>query len=157
MVLADVWASSHPLCLSGDLRGSQREEQHQNCLAGWWDFPCGPEVKIHLPIQGHEFDPWSREIPHASGQLSPCAVLCLVTQSGLTLCDPMDCSPPGSSVYGDSPGKNTGVGCHFLLQGIVPTQESNPGLLHCRQILYQLSYQGSPFHLMVLANVTLSS
>ena len=44
----------------------------------------------------------------------------------------------------DSPGKNTGVGCHFHLQGIVPTQESNPGLLHCRQILYRLSYKGSP-------------
>ena len=44
----------------------------------------------------------------------------------------------------DSPDKNTGVGCHSLLQGIFPTQESNLGLLHCRQILYQLSYQGSP-------------
>jgi len=56
----------------------------------------------------------------------------------------MDCSPPGSSVHGDSPGKNTGVGCHALLQRIFPTQGSNPGLPHCRQILYQLSYQGSP-------------
>ena len=118
-----------------------------------------------------------------------CAVLCLVAQSCLTLCDPMDCSPPGSSVHGDSPGKNTGVGCHALLQEIVPTQGSNPGssalqvdslplshqgsplglqysytevsslsflqgnfptqesnqgLLHCRWILYQLSYQGIP-------------
>ena len=44
----------------------------------------------------------------------PCV---LVTQSCLTLCDPMDCSPPGFSVHGDFPGKNTGVGCHFLLQG----------------------------------------
>ena len=42
----------------------------------------------------------------------------------------MDCSPPGSSVHGDSPGKNTGVGCHTLLQGIFPTQGSNPRLLH---------------------------
>ena len=42
----------------------------------------------------------------------------------------------------DSPGKNTGVGCHFLLQGIFLTQESNPGLLHCRRILYSLSHQG---------------
>ena len=39
-----------------------------------------------------------------------------------TLCDPMDYSPPGSSVHGDSPGKNTGVGCHVLLQGISPNQ-----------------------------------
>ena len=41
-------------------------------------------------------------------------------------------------------GKNTGVGFHFLLQGIFPTQGSNPGLLHCRQTLYCLSHQGSP-------------
>ena len=41
-------------------------------------------------------------------------------------------------------GKNTGVGCHFLLQGIFPTQGLNPGLLHCRQMLYHLSHQGSP-------------
>ena len=39
-----------------------------------------------------------------------CAVLCLVTQSCPTLCDPMDCSPPGSFIHGHSPGKNTGVG-----------------------------------------------
>ena len=138
----------------------------------------------------------------------------LVTQSCLTLCDPMDYTPPGSSVHGilqarilewiaipfsrgsswhrdqtrvsytagrfftiratskrkneteilvtqsdslqfhglgltkclcpwDSPGKNTGVGCHFLLQGIVPTQGSNPGLLHCRQTLSRQSCQGN--------------
>ena len=46
-----------------------------------------------------------------------------------------------SSVHGISPGKNTGAGCHFLLQGIFPTQGSNPGLLHCRQMLYHLSYE----------------
>ena len=44
----------------------------------------------------------------------------------------------------DSQGKNTGVGCHFLLQGIFQTQGSNQGLLHCRQTLYQLNHQGSP-------------
>ena len=74
-------------------------------------------------------------------------VLCLVAESCPTLCDPMDCSPPGSSVHGDSPGKNTGVGCHALLQGTFPTQGSNPGLPHCRQILYCLSHQGiQPLH-----------
>ena len=45
----------------------------------------------------------------------------------------------------DSPGKNTGGGCHSLLQGIVPTQGQNPGLLHYRQILYCLSHRRSPF------------
>ena len=59
-------------------------------------------------------------------------------------CNPMDCSPPGSFVHGDSPGKNTGVGCHALPQGTFPTQESNRVLLHCRRILYRLSHQGSP-------------
>ena len=43
----------------------------------------------------------------------------------------------------DFPGKGTGVGCHFLLQGIFPTQGSNLGLPHCRQTLYHLSHQGS--------------
>ena len=69
---------------------------------------------------------------------------CLVTQSCPTLCNPMDCSPPGSSALGDSPGKNTEVGCHFLLQQIFLTQGLNPDLPHCRQILYHLSYPGSP-------------
>ena len=45
----------------------------------------------------------------------------------------------------DFQGKTTGVGCHFLLQGIFPTQGLNPGLSHCRQTLYHLSHQGSPY------------
>ena len=91
----------------------------------------------------------------------------------------MDCSPSGNSVHGDSPGRNTAVGCYALLHGIFqtevsriagrffteppgkpkntgvdslsllqkifPTQELNRGFLHCRWILYQLSYQGSPY------------
>ena len=71
-------------------------------------------------------------------------MLCLVAQWCLTLCDPMGCSPPGSSVHGDSPVKNTRVGCHALLQGLFPTQGSKPGVPCCRQILYHLSHQGSP-------------
>ena len=59
-------------------------------------------------------------------------MLHLVVQSCLTLYDPMDHSLPGSSVLGAYPGKNTGVSCHGLLQGIFPTQGSNPGLLRCR-------------------------
>ena len=55
--------------------------------------------------------------------------VCLVAQSCLILYNPMDCSPPGSSV-------------HAHLQGIFLTQGSNWGLLYCRQILYQLGYQG---------------
>ena len=52
---------------------------------------------------------------------------------------------PGSFVHGDSPDKNTGVSCQALLQGIFPNQGLNQVLLYCRQILYQLSYRGSPW------------
>ena len=69
--------------------------------------------------------------------------LCVsVTQSCPTLCNPMDCSPPGSSVQ-NSPGRNTGEGSLSLFQQIFLTQRSNPGLLHCRQILCHMSHQGS--------------
>ena len=118
--------------------------------------------------------------PEAVTTLLIGCVLCLVTQSCPTLCNPMGFSPPGSSVHGGSPGKNTGVSCHALhpgdlpnagiepkaptlqgdslpaeppgkpmntgvgnlslLQGIFLTRESNQGLLHCRCILYLLSY-----------------
>ena len=67
-------------------------------------------------------------------------MLCLVTQS--CLCNPMDCRPPGSSVHGDSAGKNTRVGCHALLQGIFPNP-GTPSLPHCMRILYPLSHPGS--------------
>ena len=73
-----------------------------------------------------------------------CSVLCLAAQSSPTLSDPMDCSLLGSSVHGDSPRKNTGVGYHALFQEIVPTQGSNPASPHCRQILYHLRHHGSP-------------
>ena len=79
-------------------------------------------------------------------------MLSLVTQSYLTLCNPMDYSPPGSSVQSDSPGKNTGKCCHALLQRIFPTEVLNEGLLHYKRILYHLSHQGSPLDTMYVLN-----
>ena len=70
------------------------------------------------------------------------------SSSSKTLCDPMDWSLPGSSVHGDSPGKNTGMGCPALLQGIFPTQGLNLNLLHCRHVHYRMSHQGSLFSTM---------
>ena len=104
--------------------------------------PVSLDLKIHTP--GCRFS----SVPHCC---------CLVTQWCLTLCDPMDCSPPGSSVHGDSPGRNTGMGCHFLLQGIFPTQGLNLYLLNCLQILYQLSHQGSPWSSLVIVMFCLDS
>ena len=72
---------------------------------------------------------------------------CLIVQSCPILCNPMDYSPPGSSVHGGSPGKNTGVGCHALLQGIFPTQGLNPCLLcflHCQMDSLPLAPPGKP-------------
>ena len=63
-----------------------------------------------------------------------------VAQSCPTLCNSMVCP-------WNLPGKNTGVGCHSPLQGIFLTQGSKPSLLHCRQILYHLSYGEFPEHL----------
>ena len=79
--------------------------------------------------------------------LMPISTMCvgvcvcvLVTQLCPTVCDPKD--PSGSSVH--SAGKNTGVGCHSLLQEIFPTQGLNSGGLRCRQIFCHLNHQGSP-------------
>ena len=62
-----------------------------------------------------------------------------LSQSSLTPCNPHGLYSPWNS-----PGQNTAVGSLSLLQGIFPTQGSNPGLLQCRRILYQLSHKGSP-------------
>ena len=81
---------------------------------------------------------------HWNHSFNMCAKL---LQSCPTLCDAMDCSPPGSSVHGDSPGKNTRVGCHALFQGIFPTQGSNPHLLcllHWQSGSFPLVPLGSP-------------
>ena len=67
----------------------------------------------------------------------------LATRSCPSVCNPMDYSQPSSSVHVHSPGKNTRVGCHSLLQGIFLTPGSNMGLLHCRQMIYHLSHLGS--------------
>ena len=61
-------------------------------------------------------------------------------QSHPNLCDPTDCSLLGFLCPWDFPGKSTGVGCHFLLQGIFPTQGLNPGFWHCRHTLHPLSH-----------------
>ena len=77
---------------------------------------------------------------------------CSVSKSCLTLCNPMDSSPPGSSVHGISHLENTGVGCHFLFQGTFPTRGVNPHLLHllhCRWNLYRWAIGDSTIYIHV--------
>ena len=69
------------------------------------------------------------------------SISCSVVSDSL---QPFNCSPPGSSVNGISQARILELSCHPLLQGTFPTQGSNPGLLHCKQILYQLSCLGNP-------------
>ena len=68
------------------------------------------------------------------------SAVCLVAQARLTLCDPVDCSPPGSSYLWGFSRQEYWSGLPCPPQGDPP----NPGLLHCRQILFHLSHQGSP-------------
>ena len=96
-----------------------------------------PSIRVFSNESAHHIR-WPKTIRR------PCS---LVTQSCSTLCNPVDCSPPGSSVLGDSPGKNSGVSCHALLQGIFLTQGLNLHLLCllcCRWVLHPLSDWGSP-------------
>ena len=78
-----------------------------------------------------------------------CVCVCVFAytcaESCLTLCSPMDCSSLWLLCPWDSPGKNTGVGCHFLLQGIFPTWESNLRLLHWEGGSLPLCHLGSSF------------
>ena len=79
----------------------------------------------------------------------------LVTQLCLTLCDPMDCSPPGSSVHGDSPGKNTGVGWHALLQGEYGIGIQNFGLkfiVFCYLVFDNCNRQKRYFTIISISN-----
>ena len=82
------------------------------------------------------------------GHISGVCLCAQSLQSCLTLCDPKDCQPPRLPYPQDSPGKNTGVGCHALLQGIFLTQGSNPCLLCLcihRQVIYHQHQLGSTY------------
>ena len=111
---------------------------------------CSPTVTLGKPLSypGPQFPPLSTGIALDTSQNSASKMQemsCLPSQKlllfkfvvvGYSLsrvrlfCDPMDFSSPGSSVHGIFPGKNTGVGCHFFLQEIFPTEGSNLCLLH---------------------------
>ena len=119
---------------------------------GVQDPPPAYSLRFPKKIRVHcKPTPPGHRSPHSSWTPAPSVPLCcccLVAQLCPTLCDPRDCSPPGSSVRGDSPVKNTGVGCHSLLQVIFPTQGSNPGLLEHRLVdSLPLSHLGIPIAL----------
>ena len=131
---------------------SQSCPENQKDMCGMAESLCCPPEAITTLLIGYTLIQNKKLKKY---QYKSDSQLCLVAQLCLTLCDLMDCSPPGSSVHGNSPGKNTGVGCHALFQRIVPTQGLNPGPLHCRRILYHLSHRGSPEALLCNTNCKL--
>ena len=118
-----------------------------------WIQPFGPRCEFHLvllcDLGQMTSTPWkkckTKSLPGLPTGVCVCVCVCvLVTHSYLTLCDPINCSPSGSSVHGILKARILGVSCHSLLQGIFPTQGLNLGPLHCRWILFCLNHQGSP-------------
>ena len=93
----------------------------------WWTGKPGMLQSMRLQRVGHD---WETELTESL--------------SRIWLLQHHELKPARRLCPWDSLGKNTGVGCHFLLQGIFLTQGSNLGLLNCRKILYRLSYEGSP-------------
>ena len=113
--------------------------QHTTCLK----YPLASRQTFFDVLSNQVTFPLCFPTPLLSSLVScKCAKL---LQSCPTFWDSKGCGLPGSSVPGGSPGKNTEVGCHALLQGIFPTQGSSPGPPHCRQILYCLNHQRSPY------------
>ena len=108
--------------------------------------PLDSNNQAPLPMGFPQQEPWS-EMPFPSlGDIPDPGIkpTCPALAGGFFATEPPE-KPICTFLHPwDFPGKRTGVGCHFLLQRIFPTQELNPGLLHCRQTLYPLSHQGIP-------------
>ena len=94
-------------------------------------FKDTPKLQLHI-------EEISLRLFRDSKKIFSMKITVKATQSCPTLCDSMDCSLPGFSVHGILYARITEVGSFSLLQGIFPTQGSNPGFLHCNQILYYL-------------------
>ena len=119
--------SSRPAEMDPDVGTGHAEEGFLQGLTPRWLMPT--------PVKGRD-----------CGPLSFSCLKALVTQSRPTLCDPMDCSPLGSSVHGILQARTVEWVAISSSRGISLTQGSKPGLPHCRQILYCVSHLGSPFH-----------
>ena len=124
------------------------ESESQSCPTLCDPIDCstpGFPVLLHLPefTQTHQLVMPSNHLILCHPLLLPPSIFPSVSEVKVAQFHPT-LWPHGLYSPWNSPGQNTGVGSLSLLLGIFPTQGSNPGLSHCRQILYQLSHQGSP-------------
>ena len=171
------WRWAH-LALQGRSKRSVSSRADGTTTTGHWSPDYGPFCLEGFPIESHQLFTLQIISIGTYHVLGTSGGKVKVAQSRQTLCDPMECSLPGSSVHqntgvgslfpspGDLPNpgseprspalqvdfftiwatrehKNTGVGSLYLLWWVFPTQELKRGLLQCRWIVYQLSYQGS--------------
>ena len=121
-----------------------------------WECLLGKDFHLVYCSTLLQWTPFSTGDPHSLKRLPAC-MSAKFLQSCLALCDAMDCSLPGSSVHGDSRGKNTGMSCHALFQESFLTQGSNPHLF-C-QLLWRvgslpLAPPGKPIYLSILIQMT---
>ena len=147
LTLCTIAAAPHVPRLKEVTSSPQRAQPPPHC---WQEPQRGHMTPVSLSSSPSTMSPTSSFLSASSLRLfeggfgvwgcTP-VLCCAESLSGVQLFATPWTSPPGSSVHGDSPGKNSGVGCHALLQGIFPTQGSNPGLLNCRWILYCLNQQ----------------
>ena len=110
-------------------------EKHQS--NPWWKDACISTGMLFLPISCNRTGDST-----GLGPLHPSTFRKLESESHAVMSDSLQLH--GLYSPWNSPGQNSGVGGLFFLQGIFPTQGSNPDLVYCRQIIYHLSYQGSP-------------
>ena len=144
LTLCTIAAAPHVPRLKEVTSSPQRAQPPPHC---WQEPQRGHMTPVSLSSSPSTMSPTSSFLSASSLRLfeggfgvwgcTP-VLCCAESLSGVQLFATPWTSPPGSSVHGDSPGKNSGVGCHALLQGIFPTQGSNPGLPHCQLILYHL-------------------
>ena len=162
-VMVTVWWSAavliHDSFLNPSETISKSEKYAQQIDEMHWKPESLNACSQHWPIERPQF--FSRQCPTAcrtantsTGEwigLQSFASSSICAQSCSTLCNPMDCSPPVGCPY-DFPYKNTEVSCHFLLQGIFPTQELNLRLLCWQADSLALRQLGSPVFTWTLAN-----
>ena len=108
----------------------------------WPAVPLFPSPSLHQQPSTRDTQSHLLSFPCVSACSRGLPTVCVGRSVVSDSLRPLDCSPRSASVHGISQTRYTGVGCRFLLQGIFPTQGSNLGLLHCRQILCCLSHQG---------------
>jgi len=136
----DACISDHPTREHWGLRSSHHSP---SCAGSRQQLGDSKRLETLCSLQCLLGKHWGQRTPLLKPRdLVPCGVAVVQSLSHVRLCNPTDCSPPGSSVRGILQAR-MGVGCHFLLQGIIPTQGSNLHLLRWHADSLPLSHQGS--------------